>query len=463
MKEEKNKYDKDSPKKLSPEEERMLRAQTAKAQVDRSKLPPHDTSERANTVRFLKKNIVLTVAIAAITLLLIASIVLLVLVIADKNSDAPCDDDFKVTMGEEEFTLKYKDSVVDGVFYIDIKPIAEYAELTASGSDSKIKFTGADGTYIQFENGYNFAKVNGYFVELGGVATVTKDSCIIPFSFLSKAVSKGMLIKLDSSTNEVNIQRKFYDAELTQYADIIFSHNSFNTIDNNPYSPGTSGGSGNDTQNYSYPIDISSYLSHITSKNLMLANKTTKKLGRDFVPSDLTLLNELDIEVAQGRDYYLQKDAAYALEAMMKAMRKSDPDTQNTYVTSAYRSYTYQETTFERYVTEHMDEGLSRAEAEALAATYSARPGESEHQTGLCLDFMTTSMSDLDETFENTAAFEWLSKNAHLYGFILRYPEDKVSKTGYSYEPWHYRFVGREAACEIYERGLCLEEYLSAQ
>ena len=96
---------------------------------------------------------------------------------------------------------------------------------------------------------------------------------------------------------------------------------------------------------------------------------------------------------------------------------------------------------------------------EAFTRQYVAVPGCSEHQTGLCFDFLTNGGS-LDRTFENTRAFAWLRDNAHLYGFILRYPEDKVGITEYDYEPWHYRFVGRDAAVAIYKSGLCLEEYL---
>ena len=98
----------------------------------------------------------------------------------------------------------------------------------------------------------------------------------------------------------------------------------------------------------------------------------------------------------------------------------------------------------------------------AEASKTSARAGESEHQTGLCFDFITKWMNgNLDERFETTLAFAWLKENAHLYGFILRYPADKVAETEYSYEPWHYRFVGRKAAVEIYHSGMCLEEYLA--
>ena len=108
-----------------------------------------------------------------------------------------------------------------------------------------------------------------------------------------------------------------------------------------------------------------------------------------------------------------------------------------------------------------MAEGMTREEAEREASSYSARPGESEHQTGLCLDFTTSKMGgQLNESFEKTDAFKWLSQNAYKYGFILRYPKDKVALTGYDYEPWHYRFVGRQAASEMREYGQCLEEYL---
>jgi len=135
--------------------------------------------------------------------------------------------------------------------------------------------------------------------------------------------------------------------------------------------------------------------------------------------------------------------------------------TSNAYVTSAYRDYNYQVSTFEYYVKKHMTmEGLTREAAEAKVQTYSARPGTSEHQTGLCVDIMTTQMTELDESFENTTAFAWLSRNAHRYGFIIRFPESKEDITGYKYEPWHYRFVGIEAAIEMYNSGLCLEEYL---
>ena len=117
-----------------------------------------------------------------------------------------------------------------------------------------------------------------------------------------------------------------------------------------------------------------------------------------------------------------------------------------------------------KYYTSQGKDKLSREDAEAVVLSYSAAPGQSEHQSGLCIDFITMSMSGLtNEQFEATAAFRWLRENACRFGFILRYPSDKTKVTGYSYESWHYRFVGREIAMEISQRGITLEEYLAGK
>jgi D-alanyl-D-alanine carboxypeptidase len=103
---------------------------------------------------------------------------------------------------------------------------------------------------------------------------------------------------------------------------------------------------------------------------------------------------------------------------------------------------------------------LDQEQATAIVETYSSRPGQSEHQSGLCVDLITSTMSGLDESFEKTDAFAWLQKNAAHFGFILRYPKGDDGITGYTYEPWHYRFVGKAAALEITATGITLEEYL---
>lgn len=121
-------------------------------------------------------------------------------------------------------------------------------------------------------------------------------------------------------------------------------------------------------------------------------------------------------------------------------------------IRSAFRSYETQTNLYNNYVAR---DGQKKAD------TYSAKPGHSEHQTGLAYDLGNISgNNDFLETFEDTAEGKWIKAHAHEYGFIIRYPKDKSHITGYQYEPWHLRYVGKEAAGKIYDSGLTLEEYL---
>ncbi|QHJ70634.1 D-alanyl-D-alanine carboxypeptidase family protein [Planococcus halotolerans] len=124
-------------------------------------------------------------------------------------------------------------------------------------------------------------------------------------------------------------------------------------------------------------------------------------------------------------------------------------------VISSYRSYSYQSTLYNNYV---------KRDGQAAADRYSARPGHSEHQTGLAFDFGGTNQNHwLESSFADTSEGKWLAANAHKYGFILRYPKGKESITGYMFEPWHFRYVGSGEAPKIKESGKTLEEYLNVR
>ena len=123
-------------------------------------------------------------------------------------------------------------------------------------------------------------------------------------------------------------------------------------------------------------------------------------------------------------------------------------------VREGYRTEAEQQAMFDEKVQAYRSEGYSRARAEQTAKEWVALPGTSEHQLGIAVDINADK-----EKCSNEEVYAWLAENAHEYGFILRYPQGKVSITGISYEPWHYRYVGAKAAKEIYERGICLEEY----
>ncbi len=130
------------------------------------------------------------------------------------------------------------------------------------------------------------------------------------------------------------------------------------------------------------------------------------------------------------------------------------------WVTSGYRSYDLQTRLYNNEVAEWESYGYSHEEALDKAATVVARPGTSEHHTGLAVDLLHDECWDLVEEWEDSEAFDWMMDNCYKYGFILRYPKEKEAITGVIYEPWHYRYVGVEAATYIMQNGITLEEYL---
>lgn len=130
-------------------------------------------------------------------------------------------------------------------------------------------------------------------------------------------------------------------------------------------------------------------------------------------------------------------------------------------ICSSYRTYEKQEELFEQQVQEFINQGYGKLDAQKKAAGAVARPGTSEHEIGLAIDIVDESNQRLNQYQENTAVQRWLMQNSWRYGFILRYPSDKTDITGIQYEPWHYRFVGKEAARIIYENNWTLEEYLN--
>ena len=128
-------------------------------------------------------------------------------------------------------------------------------------------------------------------------------------------------------------------------------------------------------------------------------------------------------------------------------------------ICSPYRDMEYQKMLFNRKINRYMDMGLSYMEAYQLAGEYVTVPGASEHQLGLALDIVCNTYTSLNAGFADTDAGIWLAANCHKYGFILRYPEGKEDITGIGYEPWHFRYVGVEAATIIMEDEITLEEF----
>lgn len=125
-------------------------------------------------------------------------------------------------------------------------------------------------------------------------------------------------------------------------------------------------------------------------------------------------------------------------------------------VTSGYRSTELQQQLYDNEIANYQAQGYSYEEAEEIAKHWVAYPGTSEHHTGLAVDISAAENSGQ----ESEDIYPWFIENCYKYGFILRYPEDKTDITKINYEPWHYRYVGKEVAEEIHQKGICLEEYL---
>ncbi|MEH7383780.1 M15 family metallopeptidase [Bacillus sp. JJ1533] len=183
---------------------------------------------------------------------------------------------------------------------------------------------------------------------------------------------------------------------------------------------------------------------------LLLVNKEIGDLAETYVPPNLTVPNvAFSTSVAERKQ--MVKEAAVALEKLF-AEAKNDGIT--LHAQSGYRSYGTQVNLYDSYV---------RANGQEEADTFSAKPGRSEHQTGLSMDVTSESVDNqLVQEFGETAEGKWLAEHAADFGFIIRFPLGKEDITGYMYEPWHIRYVGIEHAKYMTEHGLTLEEYLGA-
>ncbi len=203
-----------------------------------------------------------------------------------------------------------------------------------------------------------------------------------------------------------------------------------------------------DTQS-AEPEEVEADIMEVTDDWLLLINKT-HPLSKDYVPTDMIHIKYCVGDHAESMRYMREVPATHFHE-MIEAAAAAGYEIG---IRTAYRSYEQQYNIFWNYVAQDGEEAANK---------YSARPGQSEHQTGLCADVTSPSVEyKLTTEYGETPEGKWLSANAHYYGFIIRYPLGKEDITGYQYEPWHVRYVGEEAATEIFENELTLEEYLDA-
>lgn len=167
-------------------------------------------------------------------------------------------------------------------------------------------------------------------------------------------------------------------------------------------------------------------------------------ISTDYVPDVVSCSRQYASEGVE-----LRSEAYEAFKEMEADMLAAGVEgIRGVYITSGYRNAELQKELYDRYL---------NSKGELYADAYSARPGSSEHQLGLSMDITATNKESLE--FDTTEEYAWISVNCHKYGFILRYPASGEKITGYSFEPWHYRFVGEELATKIYNSGLTFDEY----
>lgn len=205
---------------------------------------------------------------------------------------------------------------------------------------------------------------------------------------------------------------------------------------------------GQPEQNQEDQADRDKALKDAQEKGLLILVNKAHPIGQDYKPDDLTKIEAYAPDRSETTRY-MRTEAA---EAFHRMVDKAAGDGVELKMTTAYRSYDFQKILFDNYV---------EKEGEEKANTFSAKPGQSEHQTGLAVDVSSPSVDyQLSDDYGKTKEGKWIADEAYRFGFILRFPKGKEEITGYQYEPWHLRYVGLAAAKEIHEEGLTLEEFL---
>lgn len=355
----------------------------------------------------------------------------------------------KYTIGENEYTLSGKEAYAGDSLLVCFDDIAAVCEMSETGSVRERTFHAENSDQkITITEGSSVALLNGSKVDMLAQAVLRDGKLYVPLSFVEEYMT-GISLKAEGNT--VVISRGEYNSSTKEnpvYVDTGFTATDVAELpadEPEKLAPA-----------YSFITDISAYEEYMCPEDidgfLILVNRE-HTIDGEYVPSNL-----VDIRASRSdRTERMVETAEMALQALYIEMRAAGYT--DVSVTSGYRSYDKQEYLYNLYTEREMGAGISREAAQKIVDTYSARPGTSEHQTGLCVDMHN--LGSASQAFANKEAYKWLIENCYKFGFILRFPEGKEDITGYSFEPWHYRFVGRYHASEMHRLDMCLEEYLA--
>ncbi len=348
--------------------------------------------------------------------------------------------------GEDAKAEKYSSYELGSLSYINMTAIADICGMTVSGAHGTLRFGSGDSEYVEFSAGKSSASVNGENVTMAGDAIEREPGSVwIPLSFARELFASGVEITVDEKEALVSVKKV---GDVIKFS--VKGATGLGPVDEDP-------DIGQEVD-LEFLTDLSAYEQYMDPEDrdayLILVNKTNHIDG-NYIPEDLIPIENTRTDRAKE---HMVETAEKALEAMFTELYAAGYT--DVSVTSGYRSYSKQESLFNTYLARdqanHPDWTAEQVRAHVL--TYSAQPGTSEHQTGLCVDMHNLSSADI--SFAKKEAYIWLKENCWKFGFIIRFPEDKVDITGYSFEPWHYRFVGRYHANAMRQRGMCLEEYV---
>lgn len=452
--------------------QRPQRPQQAQRPTQRPTRPPMQKKSSDKQQVFLAKLLIFLVAFAMI-------VFVLVICIGCKynESESSADTDTKITVDVGDTTVDDDASLSTfmeyNVLYVNFTELALKCDMSITGTKTEQTFSVTNGdkteTMTVTDDSYTVV-INGESVTMPYQAQIRGSDVWLCADFIQKSVH-GVTVNYNEETKVLTCKRTELNASTPEnplYENVTFAYNVTKPVDTveQPTDTTPSVDTEKPTQNekpkYDFKLDLSDYEQYMDPEDkdayLTLVNKQNY-LDKNYVPENL-----VKVYGAAGGNakYYMVDTAAKAFEAMVK---EAAANGYNIKPISGYRSYSTQISTFNNWLNIEINNakkdnpGISETEAYnigfAVCSMYSAPAGASEHQLGLAMD-----VNSLDESFGNTAEGKWLAENCYKFGFILRFPEDKTDITGYIYEPWHFRFVGRYHAERITKLGMTLEEYI---
>ena len=388
--------------------------------------------------RRIKRNVTLFVLLYAVLMICVVGIVLISLHAKTpvKKSESYS---LKVVIDDEKSDV-YKNSelYIDGEFYVPLSAVEKLCAVTTVGHDDMIGFIFKDsGENAKFVKNSAKGFVNGNEIDLSANVIYEQEELYLPPDFFTTHV---VGLELEKSEKDKTYTLTKIDGTLPAF--LLKNPTSTKNQSENEQVETTDAP-------LSFKADLSSYEEYMNPENrdeyLFLVN-ADNPLDENYVPTDLvgSIYTRDDGRATQK----LRKYACLALEAFLKEAEACG--IRGVSVTSGYRSYEYQSQLFQNEI------NIMGSYEEA--AKNVNPPGSSEHQSGLCIDMHN--LPAASTAFAKTEEAEWLKENAHKFGYILRYPKDKTDITGISFEPWHFRYVGRYHATKMHEYKMCLEEYI---